>query len=450
MLHTTNNRQKRGGVGTIQRISLVVLAVLVVVAFTTGQSQAKGMRTQAVLAGGGIGASSTEIFADIVEKAGGAAGNICVVPVSSWPWTWDYEDCLDDGLTEEEAVKCADEIGWKYGNSKINIDYYGEILEDNGIGQYTGIYIDPMIREENRNPDLVKAAKSCSGFFFTGGDQSRGIYALRNDNGKASPVLKAIKSQIRKGAVMAGTSAGTAIQTKRFVIANGFNPLALTEGAGPAVYDNDERELVYADGVCDGCDDLLYNRFKGVGNFKYGITDTHFSDRERALRLLRLLADTRRDFGFGVDTATSLSVDNGVMTVKGQDGVTILDLSRAKVIRRAEFFGIRGVKISYIRPGDTYDAKKRRFHLAGDSIDETDSGPIVNNDIMDELDAGGFQMVSLLSDLAKSTRRIARGYSDSKTPQYRVTLKKGRRTQTAIQGELVSVANVRMTVEAVK
>ena len=172
---------------------------------------------------------------------------------------------------------------------------------------------------------------------------------------------------------MAGTSTGTAIQTRKYVIANGYNPVALTNGSGPSVYDNTERELVYKEGVCDGCDDLLYNRFKGVGNFKYGIADTHFSDRERTLRLLRLLADTGRKFGFGVDTATSLSLKNGIMTVVGQDGVTVLNLTRARVDKRSKYFGAKGVRISYIRPGDTYDAKRRRFHLGGSPIEEVDT-----------------------------------------------------------------------------
>ena len=247
---------------------------------------------------------------------------------------------------------------------------------------------------------------------------------------------------------MAGTSAGTAIQTRKYVIANGYNPLALTDGSGPAVYDNTERELVYKDGVCDGCDDLLYNRFKGVGNFRYGITDTHFSDRERTLRLLRLLADTRRKFGFGVDTATSLSLKNGIMTVVGQDGVTILDLTRARIDRRSKYFGIKGVRISYIRPGDTYDAKRRRFHLGGSPIEKVDTEEIVNLDIMDEEGSDGFQMVSLLSALAKSTNKVAFGYSASEEPRYRVTLREWWRTKTAIQDGNVSVANVLMTVEA--
>lgn len=142
--------------------------------FSVGISQAdlrhsasfgKG-RDNAILAGGGIGGDDVEIFSEIARRAGGNNGNICIIVASSYPWTWGYEDCLADGLTEE-AVACADEYGWLYGNSKINIDYYGQILEKHGIGKYTGIYVDPTIREENSNPLLVEGAKSCTGYSFS-------------------------------------------------------------------------------------------------------------------------------------------------------------------------------------------------------------------------------------------------------------------------------------------
>ncbi|MCG8335133.1 MAG: cyanophycinase [Proteobacteria bacterium] len=431
----------------VLNVLFIILISIVLLSLSTTQLLAR-KHTKSVLAGGGINSSNVEIFEDIVAKAGGAEGKICVVPASSYPWNWDLEYCTDVlGLTGEEAFQCADDYGWDYGNSKINIEWYGQILESFGIGQYTGIYIDPTLKDQNTNPELIEAAEGCTGFFFTGGDQSRAVFSLKNE-GKPSPLLKAIIKRVKKGALMSGTSAGTAIQTKRFMIANGRNPLALVNGASSAVWDATERDLVYSDGVCGGsCDDLLFNEDGGIGTFRYGITDTHFSDSERALRLLRLLADTRHRFGFGIDTDTSLSVENDLMQVIGQDGVTVLDLSRARVKRRADNFEISGVRISYIRPGDTYNAKKKRFTLAGSEIEEVDTQPIVNNDIMDELDAGGFQMVGLLSDLAKSKEKAAIGYSLSDNPRFQVTLEKDRKTRTAIRGDNVSVVNMQLSVK---
>ena len=409
----------------------------------------KEIRVKAILAGGGIGREDVEIFEDIVRNAGWSDGNIGIVVVNSYPWSWDLDVCLAAGLKGEEAIACADDYGRRFGNSKKNIEYYGRILKDFGIGHYTGIYLDPTLREENSNPLLVDAVNSCTGFFFTGGDQSRGIYALRDDEGKASPVLQAIQEKVQSGVLMAGTSAGMAIQTKQFVIANGNSPRALTNGASAAALDIIKRELVYEDGVCAGCDELFYYRFEGLGNFTYGIADTHFSENERTLRLLRLLADTKQRFGFGVDTHTCLSVDNGMMTIVGRDGATILDVHQAKVDRQSDNFGIKNVRISYIRQGDSYNAGKDQFHLGGLPIEEIETAELINWDIMDEMQAGGFQMVSLLTQLAQSSQGIALGYSLLKDPAYRVTLKKDRRSRTAVLNDKVSVVDIKMEVETI-
>ncbi len=69
----------------IGRVSLSILAALVVLYFTAVQSPASGFRENAVLAFGGLSASDEDIYTDIVNKAGGSKGNICVVPVSSYP-----------------------------------------------------------------------------------------------------------------------------------------------------------------------------------------------------------------------------------------------------------------------------------------------------------------------------------------------------------------------------
>ncbi len=86
-------------------------------------------KVNAVLAGGGIGPDNAKIFEDIVRKAGGSEGNIGIVVVNSYPWSWDLDVCLADGLEDEEAMACADNYGWRFGNSKINIEYYGRILK---------------------------------------------------------------------------------------------------------------------------------------------------------------------------------------------------------------------------------------------------------------------------------------------------------------------------------
>lgn len=61
------------------------------------------------------------------------------------------------------------------------------------------------------DPVNVEALRGCVGYFFCGGTRSRVLNALRR-GGVDSPSMSAIREQLRKGAVLAGTSAGMATQ----------------------------------------------------------------------------------------------------------------------------------------------------------------------------------------------------------------------------------------------
>ncbi len=73
------------------------------------------------------------------------------------------------------------------------------------------------------NPAVVAHIKTLTGFFFGGGDQLRIIESFYNFNAKVpSPALQAIRETLyASGGVVAGTSAGTDIQTDMVMISGG-------------------------------------------------------------------------------------------------------------------------------------------------------------------------------------------------------------------------------------
>lgn len=81
--------------------------------------------------------------------------------------------------------------------------------------------------------------KTLTGFFIGGGDQTRLIKAYYNGlndfiegNAIASPALLAVKSALySSGGVVAGTSAGTDIQTDNVMITGGVSYTSLVQGA---------------------------------------------------------------------------------------------------------------------------------------------------------------------------------------------------------------------------
>ena len=91
--------------------------------------------------------------------------------------------------------------------------------------------------EKNSDPEVVDHIRSLTGFFFGGGDQTRLVKAYYNGVGNssgvvASPALLAIKEALlSSGGVVAGTSAGTDIQTSSVMITGGKSYDGLVHGS---------------------------------------------------------------------------------------------------------------------------------------------------------------------------------------------------------------------------
>lgn len=90
-------------------------------------------------------------------------------------------------------------------------DYYIDMFV-NVYGAASATYI-PVTETSNNadDPALADMVAQQTGIFFGGGDQLRVTNALR-PNGYDSLVLSAVKTVLRSGAVVGGTSAGTACQ----------------------------------------------------------------------------------------------------------------------------------------------------------------------------------------------------------------------------------------------
>jgi cyanophycinase len=148
--------------------------------------------------------------------------------------------------------------------------------------------------------------------------------------------------------VIAGTSAGTAVQPVDPMVTNGETYEALRDGPvsfiGSPPFDNT----------------LYYNPLGGLGFFEYGLLDSHFSERGRQGRIIRLASDLGIDRAFGVDENTALIVTNtGTPDVNfevlGQGGVFISDVSSAEVGEKDGYWTISGVTATYLTEGDQYN-----------------------------------------------------------------------------------------------
>ena len=266
---------------------------------------------------------------------------------------------LEGGLRKAiDAGDCA--------NTQFYYDGYANTSASGDYFNMAQIYPDLATLQTSycaaNGASLTAAIGGLSGIFFSGGDQSRHLESLvTKDASKAysvaSPQLVALKARFDAGQlVVGGTSAGNHIQGggqwkgKPVSMIGGGDSYATLKGGfvpgtGPLPA-SDNSPNSYANG--------------GLGFFKFGVLDSHFSRRTREGRLLRHTKETGSDYGFGVDENTSLVVGRPdaagktSFAVLGMGGVFIVDVRGAVATGGVSGnYSIDGAKAHYLTPGDT-------------------------------------------------------------------------------------------------
>lgn len=119
-------------------------------------------------------------------------------------------------------------------------------------------------------------------------------------------------------------------------------------------------------------DHLGYLREGGLGYFRAGLLDQHFSYRGREARLIRLLADTHSNNGltraFGVDEDSALVIpdlDEDRAYAIGVDGVVVIELpAKFQTFNSSELWRINGVRISYLTADDSINLRTGEIQFA--------------------------------------------------------------------------------------
>ncbi len=299
-----------------------------------------------VLVGGGLKDDNTQVYGEIIERAGGAGARIGVITASSVPAGQDpYADDPD---------KCS--------NSECNGAYYSAVFKRHGAADAQWIPID-LDHISNADADaVVRQVNSMSGFFFGGGDQSRYLTTLLNGAAHTdSKVLAAIRAKLAAGAVVAGSSAGAQITAGADMVTGGESYEGLRDGSSPGYFEDATR--------------LGYEPEGGFGFLRSGLIDTHTGAYGREGRVMRLAADTGHDRVYALEENTALVVEHPGgprerMRVLGPRGVAVFDLRRARVNKEPAPAGrgtekthgtwsLTGVRYDYLTDGDRYDPRLR-------------------------------------------------------------------------------------------
>lgn len=269
-------------------------------------------------------------------------------------------------------ISAAYQAAWQEGESNSCTELERHLAEQHGSFQRQRVYPDLMAQKVEfcaaGSKSAVAQIRRADGIFFNGGDQSLTLKALRLADGSASAELQQIERMLAAGQiVIAGTSAGTAVMSggsfngqRTPMITNGDSYNAMQFGAfdlpPPAV--GCDKDQSCSNGLAEN--HLTYSGGGGLGLFRWGVLDTHFSERGRQGRLIRLLHDTQSRFGFGIDENTGLLVgfgrnaeEQGIrMAVLGEGGVYVADIANANSSGEGSALKLANVITHYLTRGD--------------------------------------------------------------------------------------------------
>jgi cyanophycinase len=303
-----------------------------------------------VIVGGALQADNESVYEAVIDGREGD-GPLCVVPTAS--------------NEPREAIDRAVERLTRLG----------------GPGSAKGVLISTEDPSRAREPNVVAELTTCSGFFFTGGSQSRilDVFLPAGDTTEAYHVLW---QRWQEGAVVAGTSAGAAMMSRMMISGGGSN------------------EAV-AHGVAAGSGDDGVRIRQGMGFFE-PILDQHFLARGRFGRLLvSVIQADLPHIGLGIDENTALVVDGDSAVVVGASGVVVVD---GRLAQRTAPNRASGVRVILAGTGDVVDLETLEVGRAGvkRSIPVTEPSLALPDDPF-----ARWALLHLFADLSASVAREA-------------------------------------------
>lgn len=212
---------------------------------------------------------------------------------------------------------------------------YLQLFSAMGVGHVVGIR--PESREQAAAPDLLAAVDSATAVFMTGGNQVKLATLV-----VGTPLGEAILRAHRRGALVAGTSAGASICSEHMV--------SFGSGGSTPKF-------------------RIGQVSQGLGLLRGVIVDQHFTQRNRFGRLLALVAANPAQLGLGIDEDTAAVIDaEGILEVRGRGVVTVLDgsevITTAYTATGTQPLMMSGIRLHTLPRGAVFDLASRRLVTA--------------------------------------------------------------------------------------
>lgn len=199
-------------------------------------------------------------------------------------------------------------------------------FKDQGVVNITWFNFDEGGEFEQSKLDSIENAGMV---YISGGDQNRFMKIA-----KGTPLADAIRNAYKKGSVIAGTSAGAAVQSKKMITGN---QLMHPQMNGYKTIQPKNIELT-----------------EGLGLIESAIIDQHFIWRERNNRLISVAIENPNELAIGIDESTAILVEGATAKVFGIGQVMVLNATQAEVTIADSLLGAKNIRMDIHIPGDTF------------------------------------------------------------------------------------------------
>ena len=388
---------------------LFILTVLLTILFAT-PNQTSAQATPGLLLP--IGAGYTDTYTALGQYAvANAKGDVVHILLLATPYSTNSEVISEGERTQN--LKDAEE-------RRIQTDGACQRSLPEGSTLTCKVELLPIFTQDDaKNPEnLAYFTDDVSMIFILGGDQETGIGAIIH-----TPVEDRINELHANGMIIAGTSAGAAMQSK-VMIADLQNSYGVDDGlfAGAVEIWNTEDKRGFSFGI------------------QNAVVDQHFFQRARIGRLLNVIAQPDiPNVGVGVDAYTGVVSNNEVLSdVFGLYAVAILDAETyhaadgVKYVtidpQRPPIMSFRNIVYHLLAPGDvTYDLNTRTSSLANPaptlerSFDALElpagAGPLIlSGDLIDTLE--GRPVLAKFKEIAgENIFIVATGYPSGRSAE---------------------------------
>ncbi|RIV21749.1 cyanophycinase [Alicyclobacillaceae bacterium I2511] len=199
---------------------------------------------------------------------------------------------------------------------------YVEVFKKLGVSDVRTFDISG--RDSANKDTAVDLVRDATCVFFTGGEQLRITKLLGGTR-----IDAALHDALRKGIVMAGTSAGASMMSSTMIV----------DGEG-------EKSPTLA----------IVQMAPGMEFLEGVVVDQHFAQRGRLGRLMSAVAQYPHHLGLGIDEDTAIVVEQGTFRVIGRGAVSVVDAggmthTNLKTVTSDESLALCDVKLHILPQG---------------------------------------------------------------------------------------------------